>query len=445
MPRQGTPSAVVQSILNLQAVWSIIAARACVATGAPDSLGITWPAGEYAVSGGTPPANALVMQSGGCTPVLNRSLSGVVSEAKASGAFGEVYGARRGVEGLLADDLIPLSAVSDAQWRRVEETPGAALGSTRRKLRDGDLPAILVTLSARRVSACFIIGGNDSAETGHSLGLAARASGYDLRVVNVPKTIDNDLVLTDHTPGYGSAARFVALATMGAGRDAESMGATAPVTVIEVMGRDAGWLAAASVLGKREERDAPHVVCVPEAPVDEDTFVAAVDAACRRFGFAVAVVSDNVRGPDGPLGADAEPWHVDDFGNAYYDSPARHLARLVSRSLGVRARHEAPGTIQRSLAACVSDVDAREAKMVGRAAVRYALEGHTDEIVTLQRVDGPEYVVETGLAPLAEVAARVRRMPPGLFDVDTGLPTDRFTSYAAPLIGGPLPQFGRLT
>ena len=154
-------------------------------------------------------------------------------------------------------------------------------------------------------------------------------------------------------------------------------------------------------------------------------FVAAVEEACRLFGFAVAVVSDNVRGPDGTLGGD-EPWHVDDFGNAYHESPARHLARLAARRLGVRVRHEAPGTIQRSLAACVSAVDAREAKMVGRAAVRYALEGHTDGIVTLRRVDGPEYAVETGLAPLAEVAERVRRLPPELFDVDTGLAADRF-------------------
>ena len=396
------------------------------------------------MSGGTPTANALVMQSGGPTPVINRSLAGVVSEAMCSDAFGEVYGARRGVEGLLAGELIPLTTVSDAQWRRVEATPGAALGSTRRKLRDDDLLAILEALVSHRVSACFIIGGNDSAETGHTLGLAARAAGYDLRVVNVPKTIDNDLVLTDHTPGYGSAARFVALATMGAGRDAESMGAAAPVTVIEVMGRDAGWLAAASVLGKREERDAPHVVCVPEAPVDEDGFVSGMEEALRRFGFAVAVVSDNVRDAEGPLGGDAAPWHVDDFGHAYYDSPARHLARLVSRRLGVRARHEAPGTIQRSLAACVSAVDAREAELVGRAAVRYALEDHTDQIVTLRRLDGLDYAVEAGLAPLAEVAGRVRRMPTELFDAATGLATDRFASYALPLIGGPLPEFGRL-
>ncbi len=395
--------------------------------------------------GGTSPANALVMQSGGPTPVINRSLAGVVREARDSGAFGEVYGARRGIEGVLGGDLVAFSGVTDAHWRRVEATPGAALGSTRRKLRDDDLPAILETLSARRVSACFIIGGNDSAETGHTLGLAARASGYDLRVVNVPKTIDNDLVLTDHTPGYGSAARFVALATMGAGRDAESMGAAAPVTVIEVMGRDAGWLAAASVLGKREERDAPHVVCVPEAPVDEDGFAAEMEEALRRFGFAVAVVSDNAQGPDGPLGGEAGPWHVDDFGHAYYDSPARHLARLVSRRLSVRARHEAPGTIQRSLSACVSDVDASEAELVGRAAVRYALDGHTDRIVALRRVDAPAYTVETGLAPLSEVAGQVRQLPPELFTARTGLAADRFASYALPLIGGPLPEFGRLT
>ncbi len=261
--------------------------------------------------------NALVMQSGGCTPVLNRSLYGVVREASESGAFGEIYGATHGLEGVLSNELIPLGGLSKTTWSRVARTPAAALGSSRRRLKPEDSPTVLERFAGNDIRYCFIIGGNDSAETGHSLALEARAAGYDLAIINVPKTIDNDLALTDHSPGYGSAARFVAMATMGAGRDAEAMGREAPITIIEVMGRDAGWLAASSALGKREERDAPHMICVPEALVDEDEFVGRIEDAYLRFGFAVAVVSESVRGVDGPLGGESEPWYVDDFGHPH--------------------------------------------------------------------------------------------------------------------------------
>ena len=291
--------------------------------------------------------NIMVMQSGGCTPVLNKSLFGVVREADESKAFGEIYGAGFGLEGVLSGELVNLGKLSKAAWNRIARTPAAALGSTRRKLTSEDVPVILKTLAKHDIRYWFIIGGNDSAETGHSVSLEARASGYDLTVINVPKTIDNDLVLTDHSPGFGSAARFVALATMGAGRDAEAMGKASPITIIEVMGRDTGWLAASSALAKRDERDAPHIICIPEVPIDEDHFVDVIENAYRRFGFAVAVIAENTRGTDGVLGGDSEPWYVDDFGHPYYDGPARYLAGLVGRRLKVRARYEKPGTIQR--------------------------------------------------------------------------------------------------
>jgi len=225
-----------------------------------------------------------------------------------------------------------------------------------------------------------------------------------LRVVNVPKTIDNDLVLTDHTPGYGSAARFVALATMGVGRDAEAMGSAAPITVLEVMGRDAGWLAASSALARREERDAPHVICFPEIPVDEERFTGLMEEAYQQHGFAVAVVAENARGVDGPLGPDAEPWYTDEFGHPYYEGAGHHLAALLGQRLNVRVRYEKPGTIQRSMVACVSSIDANEAEMAGRAAVRFALDGHTDEMVTLVRGPGEGYSCKAGVVSLAEVA-----------------------------------------
>ena len=388
--------------------------------------------------------NTLVMQSGGNTAVFNRSLYGVVNEALGSEGAGKVYGAVHGIEGMLDDELLDLGTYSAARWKAIARTPGAALGSSRRRLEPEDVPAVLGVLRSRGIGQVHVIGGNDSAATGHALHLAALAAGLPLMVVNVPKTIDNDLVHTDHTPGYGSAARFVALATMGAGRDVEAMGSAAPVTVLEVMGRDAGWLAASSALARREERDAPHVVCVPEVPVDEERFARLMEEAYRRFGFAVAVVAENARGVDGPLGPDAEPWYTDEFGHPYYEGAGHHLAALLGRRLNVRVRYEKPGTIQRSMAACVSTADAREAEMAGRAAVRAALKGETDVMVTLVRSDGDRYGCATGLAPLAEVANAVREMPPEYLDPAHYAVTAAFLDYARPLLGAPLPRFGRI-
>ena len=386
----------------------------------------------------------MVMQSGGCTPVLNRSLLGVVAEAQERRAFGKIFGSAHGLEGILRGDFRDLGSISRATWARIAQTPGAALGSTRRKLRSEEVPDLLQILSDARIGFLFTIGGNDSAGTAHSLSQAAGQAGYPLVVMNVPKTIDNDLVLTDHSPGYGSAARFVALATIGAGQDARAMGQASPITIIEVMGRDAGWLAAAAALAKREEADAPHLICLPEVVVDEDRFVAGVEAAYRRYGFAVAVIAENTRGSAGVLGGQEEPWFVDDFGHPYYDGPARYLAGLVGRGLGVRVRYEKPGTIQRSFLSAISRVDAREAELTGRAAVGYALSGHQDEMVTLIRDSGPKYTSTAGVAPLIKVADGVKSMPKEYLDAENYWVTGAFLDYVRPLIGAPLPRFASL-
>ncbi len=412
--------------------------------------------------------NVLVMQSGGCTPVLNRSLLGVVQEASGHRAFGEIYGLAHGLEGILSSrendpvkspqsggtdhsnsvfrdtGLIDLRAPSKAAWERIARSPGAALGSTRHRPGPDDLQVMLDFLARHEVRYWFIIGGNDSAETGHRIGVEAQSAGYELTVINVPKTIDNDLVLTDHSPGYGSAARFVAMATMGAGRDAEAMGQASPVTIIEVMGRDTGWLAASAVLARQDERDAPHVICVPEAPVDEARFLDLMEDAYTRLGFAVAVVAENTRSEDGVLGGQEEPWLVDDFGHPYFDGPARYLAGLAGRHLKVRARYEKPGTIQRSMTACVSATDACEAEMAGRSAVRLAAGGYTDQMVTLVREPGVKYSCTTGMAPLSRVAGQVEAMPDRYLDRTGYDVTSEFLDYARPLIGRPLPRLGRL-
>ena len=388
--------------------------------------------------------NALVMQSGGCTPVLNRSLRGVVDEAREKRAFGKILGSVHGLEGIIRGDFRDLGAISPSTWTRIAQTPGAALGTTRRKMRPEEVSQVLQILSDGRIGFLFTIGGNDSAGTAHSLGMAAGQAGYSLTVMNIPKTIDNDLVLTDHSPGYGSAARFVALAAIGAGQDARAMGQASPITIVEVMGRDAGWLAASATLARREESDAPHLICLPEVPVDEDRFVAAVEEAYRRHGFVVAVVAENTRGSAGVLGGQEEPWFVDDFGHPYYDGPARYLAGLVGRSLGVRVRYEKPGTIQRSFLSAVSRVDAREAELTGRAAVSFALTGHQDEMVTLVRGFGPKYASTVGVAPLVKVAEGVKTMPKEYLDAENYWVTDAFLNYVRPLIGAPLPRFASL-
>ena len=375
--------------------------------------------------------------------MLNRSLVGVVRAAVQNSAFGRTLGAARGIEGLVEGGFVELGGIPGSWWDAISRTPGGILGSTRRKLGPDDVEASLEQIEAMRIGYCFIIGGNDSAQNGITLAGAAQSAELTLSVVNVPKTIDNDLLATDHSPGYGSAARFVALATMGIGRDVETMGTAAPVAVLEVMGRDAGWLAAASVLGKREERDAPHVVVVPEEPVVEDRFLGLVEDAYARYGTAVIVAAENARGEDGVLGSD-EPWYVDEFGHPYYEGAGRYLSELVGRRLGVRVRYEKPGSIQRSLAETVSRTDALEAEMAGRAAVIYAEEGATDVMVTLEREPGDLYACRTGTAPLSDVAGGFKALPPAMYDRESSMPTGDFTIYAEPLIGGPLPKLERL-
>ena len=392
----------------------------------------------------SPAINLLVMQSGGPTPVINRSLFGICDEAAKSGAFTGLLGAQGGVEGVLDNRLFDLASVSKEAWQSIAVAPGAALGTTRKKFTDADLGQVIHFIERREITHWLIIGGNDSASTAMTVGATAKDAGLDLAVLLVPKTVDNDLVGTDHSPGYGSAARFVAAATQGAGRDAEAMGPAAPITVIEVAGRDSGWLAAASVLGKHDSRDAPHVLVTPETPFDASQVLSGIEDAYRQFGFAVAAIQENVRDQnDRPLIGDGTPLHVDDFGNEYHEGAGRYLTTLVAGHLNVRVRYDRPGTIQRSMAELVSSVDAREAEEVGRAAVRHALDGETNRMVSLVRVSDDPYTSETGLTPLEPVAGAHKTMPAEFLD-SGGMPTGAFIEYARPLIGKPLPAFGRI-
>jgi ATP-dependent phosphofructokinase / diphosphate-dependent phosphofructokinase len=386
----------------------------------------------------------LVGQSGGCTAVINASLVGVIEEARRHSDIEGVLGAQHGVEGLLRGEIVDLGAESDEILHRLRRTPSSALGSCRYKLQEGDLERIVHILRENDVRYFLYIGGNDSADSSHKISNAAAEMGYDLRVMAVPKTIDNDLPITDHCPGYGSIARFVAQSTQDAGLDTEAMRRYDPVKIIEVMGRDAGWVAAASALGKQSPTDAPHLVYVPERTFDLTRFLEDVQRLHREVGYVVAVMSETVRDSKGQVVGSEKPYFVDPFGHGYYESPAAYLCREVAKELGLRARFDKPGTIQRMSMALASAADLEEAYLVGSRAVRYALQGRTDQMVILVRVPGPLYRCTTDSVPLDQIANVVKPLPPEFISPEGNFVTPAFVEYALPLIGGPLLQYARL-
>ncbi len=389
--------------------------------------------------------NLLVGQSGGCTAAINSSLVGVIQEARGHPEIRSVLGALHGVQGLLEGRVVDLGGESEETLRGLRFTPSAALGSCRYKLQAEDPERIVHLLRQRDVRYFLYIGGNDSADTSHKIAVAAAEMRYELRVMGVPKTIDNDLPVTDHCPGYGSIARFVAQSTIDAGRDTEAMRQYDPVKIIEVMGRNAGWVAAASALGKKSALDAPHLIYVPEQPFDVSRFLEDVKSVHREVGYVVAVLSETVRDAGGRVVGNEKPCFVDPFGHGYFESPAAYLCRVVAGELGLRARFDKPGTIQRMSMALASPVDLEEAYLAGAMAVRYAVGGRTDQMVVLVREPGDSYRCTTDSTPLADIANSEKRLPTEFLSREGNFVTDAFLRYAEPLIGGPLLQYARLS
>jgi len=353
----------------------------------------------------------------------------VIAEARAVG-YERVIGMRDGVQGLLRGDIVDLTAIPGGELETLKRTPAAALGSCRYKLQAGDAEKLAATCAEHGIEAWVYIGGNDSADT--SRQVAEVATG--LKVIGVPKTIDNDLPGTDHCPGYGSAARFVASVTRETALDTWAMRHTDPIRLIEVMGRHAGWLPGAAWLARGE---APHLVYVPERPKVAEDIIADVQRVYAAEGWCVVVLCENQ-----PIGPRGEPRWVDAFGHAYFDSPAQQLMQRITGALKVRARWDKPGTIQRNALGYVSTADRAEAELVGRAAVRLAAQGQTNLMVTLERTE--PYEIRTGTVPLATVANEQRRLPDTFINEEGNGLTVAFTHYARPLIGEPLPDLLRL-
>jgi 6-phosphofructokinase len=390
--------------------------------------------------------NLAIGQSGGPTVAINSSLCGVIHEALAHEEIGDIYGMFRGIQGLLEDQFIDLRTQSADTIEGLRRTPSSALGTGRYKVTPNDYGRILEVLKARNIRYLHYIGGNDSADTSFQIHKLAADAGYELYVIAVPKTVDNDLCVTDHCPGYPSAARFVATAIRDTGRDTEAMGPASPVKIMEIMGRNAGWLTAAAALAREEEGDPPHLVYVPERPVSVEQLIEDVKRCYEEREHVVIALSEGAHeAPGKSLGEEYAPKEVDAFGHRMKGGVSDYVAALLRGRLGFKVRLDKPNYLQRSMMTCASPVDLDEAYRIGRRAVREAVEGRAEGMVTLIRDAGPEYHCSVGVASLKDIANKEKRLPPEFMNAVGNSPTRAFLSYARPLIGGPLPPYVRLT
>ncbi|HTI14863.1 MAG TPA: 6-phosphofructokinase [Dictyobacter sp.] len=390
------------------------------------------------------PGNLIIGQSGGATAVINASLVGAVETALKEHRITGIYGMQNGIQGLLAEHIIDLRQQPATIWQQLLYTPSAALGACRYKLQEQDPERIIEIFKRYAIHYMLYIGGNDSADTAHRLAQAARDANFELFVISVPKTIDNDLPFTDHCPGYGSAARFLALATQDSTQNTLSMPWHYPVKVIETMGRDAGWLTASAALGKQHEDDAPHLLLLPEKPFVEEQFLAQVEAIYRRIGHVIIVAAETIRTPEGTALGSAGQAGVDAFNHPLLSGAAQYLVELVKRELKLRARFDKPGDLQRMSSASVSTTDRHEAYLVGASGVSALLDGESDKMITLVRQTEPEYHCTTDLVDLEKVANVQRLMPTEYLNEEKTMVTQAFYDYALPLIGEPLQVYPRL-
>jgi len=383
--------------------------------------------------------NLLVGQSGGPSPVINASLCGIIEEALRHEEIEQVYGMGYGIEGLLYKNLmINLTNVSPSIIKRLYHTPSSILGTCRYKLRDNEYERVFEILKAHNIRYLFYIGGGDSMSTAHKIDELARGKDYPLRVIGVPKTIDNDLALTDHCPGYGSAARFNAILTMETGLDGKAMQFAEPIKIIETMGRNTGWLTAATCLGKRGEDDAPHLIYIPERPFIIDKFLSDVENTYRRVGWVLIAACEGLKDTSGELiAADKRGLNIDAFGHPELGGVGEYLTELVKDNLKLKARYDKPGTAQRASI----KVDLEEAYLVGKVAVQQVVKGISGHMITLVRKSTDKYQCTTGLAKLEEVAEREKYLPDEFINDEANFVTNKYKEYTLPLIGGPLPDY----
>jgi ATP-dependent phosphofructokinase / diphosphate-dependent phosphofructokinase len=387
----------------------------------------------------------VVAQGGGPTAVINQSLVGVVLESRKFPQVTSVYGAINGVRGIINEEFVDLTQETTNNLEQVAVTPSSALFSTRDKPDKKYCQEIFRVLKAHDARYFFYIGGNDSADTVHIVNEQAELANYDFRAIHIPKTIDNDLVINDHTPGYGSAARFVTQAFIGANLDNRALPG---VYIAIIMGRHAGFLTAASSIARKYPDDGPHLVYLPERPFDTERFLGDVKAVYDKFGRCVIAASEGIQDAQGTpiLMKSMEALEKDAHGNVQLSGTGALgdlLGELVRKKLNIkRVRSDTFGYLQRSFFGCVSDVDQHEAREVGEKAAQFAIWHNQDGSITIQRTG--EYSVDYRLVPLSEVAGKTRHMPDEFINAAGNNVTDAFRYYCRPLLGSGLHSAHRL-
>ena len=385
--------------------------------------------------------NAFYAQSGGVTAVINASACGVLQTSRQhSDQIGKIYAGRNGIIGALTEDLIDTSAESEAAIAALKHTPGAAFGSCRYKLGSmhehrAQYERLIEVFRAHDIGLFFYNGGGDSQDTAHKVSQLGAELGYPIVCIGIPKTIDNDLPITDCSPGFGSAAKYVATSLREAAFDVAAMSATSTkVFTLEVMGRHAGWTAAACALAAEHEGDAPHILLLPEVAFDEGRFLAKVEQALERRDHCVIAVSEGVKGIDGEfLSASGLK---DSFGHAQLGGVAPFITNLISAKLGCRCHWAVPDYLQRSARHIASETDVQQAYAVGRAAVQFAIAGKSAVMPAIRRLSDAPYRWDIIAAPLAKVANAEKLLPPDFISADGFGITEAARRYLAPLIVG---------
>jgi len=388
--------------------------------------------------------NLLVAQSGGPTAVINASVAGVVQEAGKHECIEEIYGGLNGILGILNEELIDLNEEKARTIEGLKYTPAAALGTCRYKLdfrkkperAAMDMDRLFQVFQAHNIRYFFYAGGNDSQDTAHKIHEQALKRAYEMRVIGIPKTIDNDLPHTDHCPGYGSVIKYNGATVMEIAADVGSMATDdGACCIIEVMGRSAGWIAGGAVLAKRHPMDAPHIVLLPEIPLDEERFLAKVREVVGAIKNCIVVVGEGLKSTTGEEIA-ADKSRLDAFGHPVLSGAAEHLEQIVSQKLNLKSRSVKLGYAQRAAEHYASATDMMEAVACGEAAVRAAADGKSGFMVKLVRIQNAPYKWTTGLQPLGDIANVEHLVPRDWISEDGFMPNEKFIEYARPLIEG---------
>jgi 6-phosphofructokinase 1 len=384
--------------------------------------------------------NALYAQSGGVTAVINATAGALILEARKNKNIGKVFAAENGILGVLREELIDTSKESLSSIESLSYRPGGVFGSCRFKLKDLEISEkeyerLIKVFKAHNIGYFFYNGGNDSADTAFKVSQIGKKLNYPIQCIAIPKTVDNDLVLTDCCPGFGSAAKYIATSTMEASLDVQSMSETSTkVFILEVMGRHAGWMAASSVLARTSNEDAPHIILLPEVTFNQKDFLVLVKQVVAKHGYCVIVVSEGVKNSKGKFLAESD--RRDAFGHSQLGGIAPFISELINNKLKIKNHWAVADYLQRSARHIASKVDLEQAEAVGSFAIKYALAGMNGVMPIIVRSKGPKYKWSIEAAPLSKIANLEKKLPKSFISKNGMNVTQKAIDYLMPLIQG---------